>query len=84
MLAVDAAIAVAFVAALISVVVGALSASATAWSAHNTAKTAREGPIEQRRADAYLRVLTIVEREGHWTEAWIANGCKRSQGTRNA
>lgn len=67
------AVTVALVAALISLVVGALSTAATAWSAHKTAKTAREGRIEQRRADAYLQVLTIVEREGHWTEAWLAN-----------
>jgi hypothetical protein len=67
------AVTVALVAALISLVVGALSTAATAWSAHKTAKTAREGRIDQRRADAYLQVLSIVEREGHWIETWVAN-----------
>jgi hypothetical protein len=70
--AVDA-VAVALVAAFVSLAVGGLTASVTAWSAHKTSKTAREGRIDQRRADAYVHVLTIVEREGHWCEAWVAN-----------
>jgi hypothetical protein len=68
----DAAVTVAFLATCVTLVVGVLAAGATALSAYKTAKTAREGRIEQRRADAYLRVLTIVEREGHWAEAWVA------------
>lgn len=42
------------------------------WSAHKTARTAREGRVEQRRADAYVQVLAIAEREGRWIESWIA------------
>jgi len=74
------AVTVALVAAFVSLAVGGLTASVTAWSAHKTSKTAREGRIDQRHADAYVHVLTIVEREGHWCEAWVA-WCRRWAGS---
>jgi hypothetical protein len=57
------AVTVALVAAIVTLAVGVLTAAVNAWSVHRTAKTAREGRIEQRRAEAYLQVLSIVGRE---------------------
>jgi hypothetical protein len=33
------------------------------YTAHRTAKTARDGRVEQRSADGYLKILSLVEQE---------------------
>jgi hypothetical protein len=38
--------------------------SIAVWSARQNVKLARETRVRQRRADSYLEVLRIVEREG--------------------
>jgi hypothetical protein len=60
--------AVALASVISSAAVGFAGAGVALYSAHRTAKTAREGRAEQRAADGYLQVLTLVEREGHWID----------------
>lgn len=71
---------VALASVITSGVVGLTGASAAFYSTHRTAKTAREGRVEQRAADGYLKVLSVAQQEAHWLEAQIYNlGLRRKE-----
>jgi hypothetical protein len=53
--------AVALASVISSAAVGLTGAGVAFYSAHRTAKTAREGRAEQRAADGYLKVLAVAE-----------------------
>jgi hypothetical protein len=62
------------VGALASVISSALvGVSVAFYTAHRTAKTAREGRVEQRSADGYLKVLSLVEQEAQWLDSRVFN-----------
>jgi hypothetical protein len=65
--------AVALAAVITSGTVGFAAAGAAFYSAHRTAKTAREGRAEQRAADGYLKVLSLAEQEAQWLDAAVFN-----------
>ena len=56
-----------------SATVGLTGAGVAFYSTHRTARTAREGRVEQRAADSYLTVLSLVEREAQWYDASVHN-----------
>ncbi|MGH3936453.1 MAG: hypothetical protein ACRDS1_15990 [Pseudonocardiaceae bacterium] len=64
---------VALASVITSGVLGIATSSIAIWSARQNAKLARETRTQQRLADSYLEVLRIVEREGLWIEASVAN-----------
>jgi hypothetical protein len=43
------------------------------YTAHRTARTAREGRVEQRSADGYLKILSLVEQEAQWLDSRVFN-----------
>lgn len=55
---------VALASVITSGVLGITTSSIAVWSARQNVKLARETRVRQRRADSYLEVLRIVEREG--------------------
>jgi len=65
--------AVALASVISSAVVGLAGAGVALYSTHRTAKTAREGRVEQRAADGYLKVLSLAQQEAHWLEAQVYN-----------
>jgi hypothetical protein len=64
---------VALASVISSAVVGLTGAGVALWSTQRTAKTAREARLDQRQADAYLKVLTLAEAEAHWIDACLFN-----------
>jgi hypothetical protein len=65
--------AVALTSVITSGVVGLTGATAAFYSTHRTTKTAREGRVEQRAADGYLKVLSLAEQEAQWLDATVFN-----------
>lgn len=64
---------VALAAVITTGVVGLVGSGLTIWKTFYDAKLARENRTYQRHADSYLEVLRLVEREGQWVQAIIAN-----------
>lgn len=65
--------AVALASVISSAAVGLTGAGVAFYSAHRTAKTAREGRAEQRSADGYLKVLSLAEQEAQWHDSHVHN-----------
>jgi hypothetical protein len=60
--------------ALASVISSATVGLAVAfYSANRTAKTAREGRVEQRSADGYLKILSLAEQEAQLLDSRVFN-----------
>jgi hypothetical protein len=64
---------VALASVITSGVVGLTGGGIAIWSGRQAAKLAWEKRVQERLAESYLEVLRIVEREGQWIEASIAN-----------
>jgi hypothetical protein len=43
------------------------------YTAHRTAKTARDGRVEQRSVDGYLKILSLAEQEAQWLDSLVLN-----------
>jgi hypothetical protein len=56
---------------LTSAVAVVSTASVAVWNANRAAKTAREARVDQRAADAYLKVLSLAEQEAQWLEVRV-------------
>ena len=65
--------AVALASVISSAAVGLTGAGVAFYSAHRTARTARETRTEQRAADGYLKVLSLVEQEALWLDSIVHN-----------
>jgi hypothetical protein len=65
--------AVALASVITSGVVGLTGATAAFYSTHRAAKTAREGRMEQRAADGYLKILSLAEQEAQWLDSIVYN-----------
>ncbi len=64
---------VAIIAVIATATVGLSGAGVSLYGIHRTARTARETQVRQRRADAYLEVLRLMEANAHWVTASAAN-----------
>jgi hypothetical protein len=43
------------------------------YTARSTARNAREGRVEQRSADGYLKILSLLEQEAQWLDSRVYN-----------
>lgn len=63
--------------ALISVITGGIlgagGIAASVWTTRQTLRAARQGRVEERRIDAYLDILKIIEHQNLWHEHRILN-----------
>jgi hypothetical protein len=64
---------VALASVISSAIVGLAGAGVALYGARRTAKTAERGRVEQRAADGYLKVLSLVEREALWLDSIVYN-----------
>jgi hypothetical protein len=62
---------VALASVITSGVLGITSTGVAVWSARLTSRTARDTQVRQRRGEAYLELLRLVEREGLWVQHGI-------------
>ncbi|MEK6443921.1 hypothetical protein [Pseudonocardia sp. T1-2H] len=53
--------------------IGLMTVGGTIWNSLQPARVAREGRIEQRRADAYLEILRLAEQESLYYTARMTN-----------
>jgi hypothetical protein len=53
--------------------VGLAGAGVALHGTRHTAKTAQESRIEQRAADGYLKILSLVEQEAQWLDSRVFN-----------
>lgn len=59
---------IALASVITSGVVGLCGLAAAVWSTHHNGKLVREGRVQERRIDAYLQLLRLVERHTLWIE----------------
>ena len=63
--------------AVASVIVAGVAAASTGinafYNTRRTARTAKEGRAEQRAADGYLKILSLVEQEAQWLDSRVHN-----------
>jgi hypothetical protein len=62
---------VALASVITSGVLGVTSTGVAVWTARLTSRTARDTQVRQRRSEAYLELLRLVEREGLWVHHGI-------------
>lgn len=71
--------AVALASVITSAVVGVSGAGVLVWATRKNAERADAARVEQHKADAYIEILELVEREGRWQHQRAANLMARSE-----